>query len=290
AAVGVQIGDSVIASEREMEQRLGQVPGVVAADVSVVCCEAGRSILYVGIQETNAPSLSFRAAPAGVDRLPADITAAGSRYLHALMDGVRRGQAGEDDSRGHSLASYPPARAQQDVLIAFATAYPDSVRRVLRRSGTAEQRALAAQILAYTPAKSAIIADLADAVRDPDVNVRNHAMRALAVMAVYAQSQPESDLRVPFAPFIDMLNSVEWTDRNKASFALAALTTARDPELLRLLRERARPALIEMARWDAPGHALPAAVILGRMAGLPEREIFETFQKNKEALLAAALK
>jgi hypothetical protein len=53
------------------------------------------------------------------------------------------------------------------------------------------------------------------------------------------------------APFIDLLNSIEWTDRNKSSFALEMLTESRDPALLLDLRARALRSLIEMARWKS---------------------------------------
>ncbi len=46
-----------------------------------------------------------------------------------------------------------------------------------------------------------------------------------------------------------MLNSLEWTDRNKSALVLEELTRKRDTALLKLLRERAVPALVEMARW-----------------------------------------
>jgi hypothetical protein len=47
----------------------------------------------------------------------------------------------------------------------------------------------------------------------------------------------------------------EWTDLNKSSLALAALTEARDPILMEDPRARALSSLIEMARWKSHGHA-----------------------------------
>jgi hypothetical protein len=290
AAVGVQIGDSLAATSAQLRDRLLQVPGVIDADVSVVCCEAGRSIMYVGVRERDAAALTFRAAPTGADLLTPDIVAAGSRYFQALIAGVRQGIAQENDSAGHSLAEFPPARAEQLGFIAYARNHVELLRSVLRNSANPEQRALAAQVIAYTADKRSVVPDLVDAVRDPNEEVRNNAMRALAVMAMYEQSHPESGLNVPFAPFVDMLGSTEWTDRNKASFALAALTTTRDPRLLRELRERALEPLVEMTRWRAEGHAMAAAVILGRIAGLPDEKTVELVQKDKEALIAAAMK
>ena len=287
-AVGVQIGDSITGLEEDFRTRLRRVPGVLDADVSLVCCEAGRSIMYIGIREAGSAMLEFNPAPAGSELLPPEIVGISSRYFRALMEGVQRGEAGEDDRAGHSLSLYPPARAEQQNMMAFAADNLDLLRNVLRNSANSEHRAIAAQAIAYTDDKRSVIHDLAVATRDPDAGVRNNAIRALAVMAMYEQSNPDADWNVPYDPFIDLLNSLEWTDRNKASFALAALTTTRDPELLNELKERARPSLIEIARWRAPGHALAAAVILGRMAGVPDDQIFELFQKNREALFDPA--
>lgn len=287
AAVGVQIGDSLVGTPADFRARLRLVPGVVDADVSAVCCETGRTILYIGVREAGAPVLDFNPPPAGPEELPPEILAVSSRYMRALMEGVQRGQTGEDDREGHSLSSYGPARAEQQNMLAFAAHNTPLLQSVLRHSGNSEHRALAAQVIAYTRDKKSVVGDLAYAARDPDENVRNNAIRALAVMAMYEQANPAADLDVPYAPFIDLLTSLSWTDRNKASFALAALTTARDPVLLQALRDRALPELIEMVRWRAPGHAMAAAVILGRMAGLPDAQIFETFQKNRAALIDA---
>jgi hypothetical protein len=284
-AVRVQIGDSLTRTTDDLRNRLLEVPGVLDADVSLICCEVGRSILYVGVREAGAPMLEFNRAPTGPELLPPEILTVSSRYMRAMIEGVRKGEAGEDDSAGHSLSLYPPARAEQEPMIAFAANNTELLRRVLRNSGNGEHRALAAQVIAYVSDKTSVVDDLVAAVRDPDDQVRNNAVRALGVMAMYAQSHPDAGLNVPYAPFIDLLTSLEWTDRNKASFALAALTTTRDAELLRELRERALPSLIEMARWRAPGHALAAAVVLGRIGGLPDDEIFRLFQRDREALI-----
>jgi len=55
-----------------------------------------------------------------------------------------------------------------------------------------------------------------------------------------------------------MLNSIEWTDRNKSSLALYRLTENRDPKVLTILRRKALRSLVEMARWKTLGHARAA--------------------------------
>jgi hypothetical protein len=67
-----------------------------------------------------------------------------------------------------------------------------------------------------------------------------------------------------------MLHSGVWTDRNKSSFVLEAMTVSRNQVLLKRLREQAWGALLEMASWKDAGHAYSSRMILGRIAGIPE--------------------
>jgi HEAT repeat protein len=152
----------------------------------------------------------------------------------------------------------------------------------------ANQRAIAAQIIAYPFNKAAIIPDLIEALRDSNEQVRNNAMRALALMAAYNQKHAESMLRIPYEPFIALLSSPVWTDRNKAAFVLMSLSASRDPMMLHQIRSRAFAELAEMAQWQVWGHAMPAALILGRLAGIPDAEIMTAFQNDRAALIEAA--
>jgi hypothetical protein len=77
-----------------------------------------------------------------------------------------------------------------------------------------------------------------------------------------------------------MLHSIVWTDRNNAAVALVTLTESRDPNVLDHLRERALDAVIEMARWKHLPHALPGFILAGRIAGLPEAEIQDAWNKE----------
>jgi hypothetical protein len=74
-------------------------------------------------------------------------------------------------------------------------------------------------------------------------------------------------------PFIKMLNSIVWTDRNKAAMVLVKLSQDRDPKLLHKIKEQALPSIIEMAGWKDRGHAIFSFVILGRIAGVNEKSL-----------------
>jgi hypothetical protein len=266
-------GDLLSVPSDEVKARVEKVPGVVRASISGVCCDSGKVILYVGVEEAGAASLRFRPAPRSMLRLPPDVVDAYSAFEKALDDAVRSGQSTEEAPKGHSLMRDPAARAIQERFVAFANRDLARLRDVLRNSAYEDQRAIAALVLPYADDKRAIVGDLVDAVRDPAEEVRNNAVRGLWVMAAYAQRTPESGLAIPWEPFVDLLNSPEWTDRNKSSLALMELSERRDPALLRALRERALDALVEMAGWKSQGHALAAFWIVGRVAGLPENEL-----------------
>jgi hypothetical protein len=273
------------------ERRLASLPGVVNARIERVCCAEGRSILYVGIEEQGAPTFRFRPAPRGRIRLPADVVQAGRDFDAALEDALRTGDTAEDHSSGHALMHYPRARAAQERFIAFADRDLKLLRDVLRHSSDPEHRARAAQILGYAGDKRAVVDDLVYAMADLSDAVRNAAMRALGIIAAFAARSPARAIRVPATPFVDRLNSPVWTDRNKASLALMELSANREPTLITALRERALASLIEMARWKYEGHARPAFLLLGRIAGWPEAEISAAWdRRDREGVIQAARK
>ncbi len=290
-ALPISVGDSPMPENfASVERRLRAIPGVVDARLNLVCCHEGRSILFAGIAESDAPALVFHRPPIGPARLPADIVQAGADFMEALPAAVLRG-VGEDHSQGHALSFDPAVHAIQERFIVYAARQRKLLRDVLRNSAEATHRALAAQVLGYAADKKAIVPDLVSAMRDPDANTRNNATRALLIIAALAERAPERRLRIPPQPFIDLLNSLVWTDRNKSAGALEQLTASRDPALLSALRTRALPSLIEMARWKSPAHAASAIVIVGRIGGLSEEEI-QTAQQRGDVnrVIAAAMR
>ncbi|HEX6189899.1 MAG TPA: hypothetical protein VFZ40_17615 [Pyrinomonadaceae bacterium] len=290
-ALQIKDGDLFPASPEEARRRLEAIPNVQQARLNLVCCEAGKAILYVGIKEKGAPSLQFRSAPKGAIRLPETIVQAGEALDDAFTEGITKGDAGEDDSQGHALFSYPKARAIQERFITFAARDLKLLRAVLHESGDAQHRALAAEIIAYAANKRDVVADLVYGMRDPESAVRNNSMRALAIIAGFARQLPKQRIEVPAEPFVEMLNSIVWTDRNKGSCALYEITESRDPAVLSKLREQALPSLIEMSRWKSPGHALCPFFLLGRVGNISEDEISRAWASgNRERLIETVSK
>ena len=121
--------------------------------------------------------------------------------------------------------------------------------------------------------------------------VLSEAMRALSAITVLAAKDPDLRIRISATWFVEMLNSVEWSDRHKAVMALLDLTDSRPESILNLIRERAMPSLAEMARWKSLTHAIGPYTLLGRAAGLTEKQIQDSWSSGgREPVIAKALK
>ncbi len=277
------------ASKSDVVARLEALTNVVAARIQAVCCDEGKVTLYLGIQEDARTVFELHPAPQADVVLPDEIVATGERFAQAMMEAIQAGDSGDDMSQGHSLVSNPVMRAEQEKLLVYAEEYRQIIRDVLRKAADDDQRAIAAWTLGYAADKASVVDDLLYAVRDSNEVVRNNATRALAAIAQLGQAQPALGIEIPFEPFIDMLNSIEWSDRNKAGFVLRTLTETGDPELLEQLRERTLESLAEMAQWKSSGHAMAYFLILGRIAGMSDEEIFEAFSTGGRAEAVNAL-
>ena len=291
-ALGINVGDSLTAAAMfEVPARLADLPGVVSAAIDPVCCEDGKTMLYVGVAEEGSPALELHARPTGTIRLPAEVVQAGIAFAQAHNRAVMRGFVKEDISQGHSLMADSAARMIQLRFVDLAAKYADSLRAVLRTSDDPDHRALAAEVLAYSANKQSVVADLVYAMRDPASDVRNNATRALALIAGYGQRNPAARITVPHEPFIDLLNSLAWTDRNKASLALMQLTEGRDRALLTALKARAFDSIVDIARWTNPGHSMAGVMMLGRMAGITDADTYAMFERgDREKIIEAARK
>jgi hypothetical protein len=165
----------------------------------------------------------------------------------------------------------------------------------VRQSADSEQRAAAAYLLQDGPrgprTTKTIVNGLQYALRDQDDDVRANAVRALQAVAVGAKLHPDQEIQIEPTWFVELLNSVVWTDRHNATLALVNLTEDRNPATLQLLRERALPAVLEMARWHDLAHALPAFILAGRVAGLDEQQIKRAWvAEDREKILEQALR
>jgi hypothetical protein len=233
------------------------------SDLTWVCCEStGTAILYVGVRATDRHP-RFRPTPTGAIRLDSEDLALYDRLMDVNQEAVFKAiPRSEDDSAGHALSSYPPEREVQEKVIARVGERLALWRDVALESGERHHRAAAVHLIAYGP-KDQMLADLLTrAAQDPDSLVRNNAIRAIGVLARSVDAR--THLRIDPTPLMNIFESVHWTDWNKASFALLALTDIGDPKLLAAIARQARNPLRQIASWP-PMHATPGVVILERI-------------------------
>ncbi len=288
-ALGVREGDALPRSKGDAEERIDTIPNVVESHLEAVCCDAGRMILYVGLEEKGATHFELREAPDGELKLPEDLTKTYQRFLTASETASRLGQTKEDLTTGHALSANQDTREIQEEFVPIVKEYLPQLRHILRDSGDEEQRAIAAYVIAYDERPVEIVNDLQFALKDSDAGVRLNATRGLRALAVLAKLKPESGVKVEPTWFIEMLNSLSWTDRTQALGMLQILTDQRDPEAIEQIRERALPSLIEMAHWKTLPHALPAFLLLGRVAGLPDDQVQTAWSSgDRESVIAQA--
>ena len=272
-AVREAIGENPVVSE-ELIERLRAIPGVIGGSLDPVCCVEGKSVLFVGIVEPGSPPPPpTRPRPAGETRLPPEFGQAYAEFFEVFFQAVEAGRGGEDRSEGHALSEDPATRAAQEKFIELSRDHVELLREVLVTSRYDEDRAVAAHVIAYAQDKLAVLPDLLRAASDRDSTVRNNAIRAIAVLADSAENEPEVLQYIDPEPFIAMLSSPEWKDRNKAIGVLLALTKVRDPRWAERFRGDAIGSLAEMARWQSPSHASDAFDLLGRVVGLSDEDI-----------------
>ncbi len=293
AALGAAPGGP-LPSREDAEERIDKVSGVIVSRVEAACCDGGNMVLYVGVQERDAPHIDYHPNPTADITLPSQLFVAYRNFLDEVAGSLRGRNADEDLTQGYSLMADPECRRIQESFIPAVAANFALVDRVIRESADPEQRAAATYLMQYGPrgphGTEIVVNGLQYALRDSDDSVRENAALALKAVAVEAKLHPEQQIRLEATWFVELMNSVVWSDRRDATEALVNLTDSRNPDTLELLRERALPSVVEMARWHDLHHALPAFILAGRLAGLDEAAINSAWVSgDREAVLSKAL-
>ena len=267
AALPVKSGDAFDPAVKDrIAQAVTEAIGRAPTDVTFVCCaEPGMGMIYIGLPGASSMQPVWNKEPAGTARLPENILALHEELLAASARAVSAGNAREDQSQGYALSADPETLARQKALREFALANEKLVTSVSSSAADAKHRAVAATAAGYLKQSRAQAAALAQASLDPEPNVRNNAVRALGVLL---RAKPELARGLKAEPFMDLIRSGRWTDRNKASFLLLDLLQSGDKKIRGAIRARAVPALLEVASWQSAGHAAPARTVLERSGAL----------------------
>jgi hypothetical protein len=288
-AIGIKEGDPLPASKGDAEERLDGITGVAESHLEAVY-DAKKMILYAGLEERGAPHFDIREAPEGDMKLPEVMTKEYRSFVEAAAAAARNNIVAEDLTQGQARSADPETRKIQDRFPLFATDHLAELRDVLRNSADEDQRAVAAYIIGYAPNKRDVINDLQYALKDADAGVRANATRSLVAIEVLAKLDKTQAIKISPTWFIEMLNSLSWSDRNRAVMALMVLTDQPDPSILDQIRERALQSLVDMARWKTLAHALPPYLLLGRIAGLPEADVQAAWSKgDREWVITQAM-
>jgi hypothetical protein len=293
--LGVKVGDSITHEDFKSAEKaaiLEKIPGVKHATVNPVCCDtSGNLMLFIGIGEDDSCILKYRNAPKQNIMLPHEMIHAYNSFNNQIEPSIKSGQASEDDSQGYALNEYAPLRKEQNKFIEFARQNFSLLENVLKNSMNAEHRAAAAQIIAYSLNRKKVADCLLYAINDADDEVRNNATRALGVLAGYITLHPELRITIPANPFIKMINSIVWTDRNKGTMVLMQLTQTRNKKLLKEIKQQALPSIIEMAKWKDRSHSFSSFVLLGRIADEDEKTLIaKNFSPNWPAEVESMVK
>ena len=294
SAIQSKVGDR-LPSREDAEERIDKLSGILASRVEAVCCLNHGTVLYVGVSERDAPHLEFNPAPTGEVKLPNSLFEDYRSLLDNVEASIRGRNADEDLTNGYSLMADPQSRELQQSFLPAVEQNLVAINSVIRESADPEQRAAAAYLLQYGPRGPRLIKTSIDALqsalRDREDLVRQNAVRSLHAIEVGAKLHPEQALHLQLTWFVELMNSVVWSDRHNASLVLVDLTESRDPATLQLLRDRALPSVLEMARWHDLQHALPAFILAGRLAGMDEKTIKQAWvSEDRETVLKAALK
>jgi hypothetical protein len=290
AQLPLRVGDTITFAtfdESAIKSFLARAAGHPPTDIDIVCCDdAKRLLIYIGLAGSSSRPVPTTSSPRGPQHLAATALKLYDRQMSALESAVRRGVAAEDDSKGYALNIDPALRQIELSIHTYAMTREAEFERVLRNAADPHQRLVASEFLGYVPRSSTQIKALAEAVNDSDGEVRNNAVRALSVLAGARNARP---LSIDPQPFIALLFSGKWSDRNKGSLLLARLTEGRDPGLLAALRKEALPPLDEGSAWSDSGHAGAFLMILGRIADIPEDKLQQMIAGgNSAAIIAAA--
>ncbi len=292
-ALDVKAGD-ILPSREEAEDRVNKVPNVLVSRVEAACCIGKDMILYVGVEERDAPHMEFHPAPGGLATLAPSVMANYRRFLDEVEDSIRYKNADEDLTNGYSLMADPDCRNLQKGFLEAVAADLPNVARVVRDAVDPEQRAAAVYLLQYAPRGERTTPVMTDgiqwALQDDDDTVRTSAMNSLRAVLVGAKLHPDQPIRFEATWLVSLMNSVVWSDRFRASQALATLTETPNPEALEMLRSRALPSVVEMARWHDLKHALPAFLLAGRLAGIDEEQIKQAWvNEDRESVLQGVI-
>jgi hypothetical protein len=257
-ALPIHPGDPMTDSVQEKVAKA--VAGVT--DVGAVCCIGdGDTAIFIGLPGQSSRKVAYDPAPTGDAPVSKELASIYDRKMDAWVNAVQSGHAEEDGTPGYALMKDPATRTLQLAEREYALKHEDEIVRTLQSDRRGEQRAIAADALGYCKRTPRQLTALVRAVRDANDTVRNNATRALGEIL---RGDPSTAAQIPPDPFIELVRSGVWSDRNKGSIALMTLVQSAPPEVLRRIKAEAGDAVAEIAAWPE-NWAFAAKAILAKL-------------------------
>ncbi|RZM30379.1 MAG: HEAT repeat domain-containing protein [Pedobacter sp.] len=273
-----------IQTERDLDSlqsRVARVPGVAWVKINRVCCQGNGENVFLSIGASTGNFLPLRPMPRKALVLPEKLSSAYLQYLTMLTKAVQAGISGDDLSRGYSVMDDREVSLIQLALPKLTEDFQSEISGVLLGSTYEKQREAAAFLLGYCPDRARSIKVFAKALNDPSPVVRNNVLRSMAAVLYFKQREVNARVRwSQIRKIVAMVKSNVWSDRDKAVFALTVLTENRDRKVLDQIRSAVQDELKEMAGWNSRAHALLGCIVLGRIQGLSEQQIFESWKNE----------
>lgn len=274
-------GYDLLSGEALLRSKLHQIKGVRRFLLKKVCCDAKGVNIFVGLStEENFSSFKRKKAFRDVT-LPDDLLKVYQEYLDRLKAAIEKGEREDNLELGYSLMKNEAVRHLQQKLPEMVSPHQKILAQVMRCGVNAGHRAAAAFLMGYCRDQRLSLLSFQDALSDPNPEVRNNALRAMTAILVSGRQNTAELQKASRSKILEMLYSPEWTDRDKAMFALVAITQQKDPSFLATLKDKAGIVLKGMSRWKSRPHALLAYILLGRIAGKSEERIFQDWQAGK---------
>ncbi len=250
------------------------MPGVAWADVSTVTYmqadQPDRAYITIDLVETadQARRMRFGPAPTGREPDPEGLLEAWTAYEAKIEDLRATGAYIEfrpTCGAWHCFGDYDHPELAPLVAKFRSRVIPNqaALTRVFQRDADGGRRAIAAFLLAHIADGTELVALMVPAIRDPDVLVRNNAMRVLAEIALHHPEIP-----VPLAPVLAALDFPATLDRNKALAIVAGLVGADGGARLHRQVIRAHgETLLALLRLQQPNNHDWAYTILKTVSG-----------------------
>ncbi len=209
--------------------------------------------------------LAFRKAPTGSVPDPGGLINAWGKYMELGWKLFKDGALSVSHDNCLSFfcewgAQTPELRKYEELFVAQSKVHRDALVKAMREDKEPSKRAAATYLLAYLPDANESARIVADALDDPDVDVRSAALRIYADYAVH-----HKEVFLPITRLQAALDFPTADDRNKAMAVVAGM--ASNPIHRRFLILKMGERILHLMQSRQPAISDTAYAAMGILAG-----------------------